>query len=495
MSWLGFNTAVSGLMTSQRKIHIANHNIASSEREGFSKQAVYERSNTALRLPGTGYIGTGNQTYDVKRVRDEYIDFKFRKESSPAGEWEVKRSTLTEMEGILKGTKEHGINISIDELFSSLEDLSLNPSDNSNRMSFRQKAEALVARINETAQSFNRQQVGLNTEVASNIKEVNDLADQISNINGQIFRIEIDGRQANDLRDQRDLLVDKMSELVDIDTAEINGKFMLKVGGTTMVEHEYTKKFKYPPATEESTIDPTKRIYKLEWEDGDKVSLFSGELKGVLDARDGNGIDPSFKGVPYYVERLDEFASTFAKKLNEIFETGVNANGNSGMKLFTVDKLNTTDYNGLSDSKKEIRAINISVSKDVMDSLDNIVTGTSGLSEDNGMLRDLIAQRKNKDFFNTGDGAMYSGTPEDFLTSIISTLGTESQYADRMDKNQKSIMENIENQRMSTSGVDLNEEMNGVIKFQQLYAASAKMVTVFDEIMDATINRLGIVGR
>lgn len=488
MSWLGFNTAVSGLMGSQKKIHVANHNVASAEREGYSKQTTYERSNTALRLPGVGYVGTGNNIYDIRRVRDAYVDFKYRKENSPAGEWQVKRQALTEMEGILKGTREHGINVSIDEFFSSLEDLSTNPSDNSYKMSFRQKAEALAVRLNETAQSFNRHQAGLNVEVAAKIKEVNDFSTQIANINGQIFRMEIDGRHANDLRDQRDLLVDKLSKIVDIDTIETDNKFIVKIGGTTMVEHDYTKQFAYPPETKPSMIDLTKSLYQLEWKDGDAVNLHSGELKGLIEARDGNGVDPAFKGVPYYVDRLDEFARGFAETINEIFKDGKNGAGDTGIDLFS------TKDGGIT------RAVNIKLSSDVLSSLDNIMTSESGLPEDSNLLKDLLELRNKKDFFNSNAtppaiSSAYSGTPEDFLTSIISTLGTESQYSDRMDKNQSSIMDNIENQRLSISGVDLNEEMNNVVRFQQLYSASARMITVFDEIFQKTINGLGIVGR
>lgn len=497
MSWLGFNTAVSGLMGSQKKIHVANHNVASAEREGYSKQTTYERSNTALRLPGVGYVGTGNNIYDIRRVRDAYVDFKYRKENSPAGEWQVKRQSLTELEGILKGTREHGINVSIDEFFSSLEDLSTNPSDNSYKMSFRQKAEALAVRLNETAQSLNRQQAGLNVEVAAKIKEVNDLSTQIANINGQIFRMEIDGRHANDLRDQRDLLVDKLSKIVDIDTIEMGDKFVVKIGGTTMVDHDYTKQFKYPPRTEKSKIDEKQFMYKLEWENTlentdiskeFEVVLHSGELKGLIEARDGDGaLGTGFKGVPYYVERLDEFARGFADKINAIFKDGTNDSSNPGVPK-NINLFSTKDG-------EDTRALNISISTDVMESLDNIMTSESGLPEDNGLLKKLIELRQDKGFFNTADGAKYSGTPEDFLTSIISTLGTESQYSDRMDKNQSTIMDNIENQRLSISGVDLNEEMNNVVRFQQLYSASARMITVFDEIFQKTINGLGIVGR
>lgn len=510
MSWLGFNTAVSGLMGSQKKIHVANHNVASAEREGYSKQTTYERSNTALRLPGVGYMGTGNNIYDIRRVRDAYVDFKYRKENSPAGEWQVKRQALTELEGILKGTREHGINVSIDEFFSSLEDLSTNPSDNSYKMSFRQKAEALAVRLNETAQSFNRKQAGLNIEVGAKIKEVNDITTQIANINGQIFRMEIDGRHANDLRDQRDLLVDKLSKIVDIDTSEDNNRFTVKVGGTTMVDHDYTKQFKYPPRIEDSNIDDTIKLYKLEWENtlGNtdvskefEVVLNSGELKGLIESRDGNGVDPAFKGVPYYVERLDEFARGFAEKVNEVFEKGNNDPNNPGkknIKLFTISGASSLPAVPVLDYSK-LKAVNISLSKDVMDSLDNIMTSESGLPEDNELLKKLIDLRDDKAFFVKGTGTppvpAYSGTPEDFLTSIISTLGTDSQYSDRMDKNQSAIMDNIENQRLSISGVDLNEEMNNVVRFQQLYSASARMITVFDEIFQKTINNLGIVGR
>ena len=92
--WIGFNTAVSGLLASQKSLYTTNHNIANANTEGYSRQKVLQKASSPLTLPGIGMLGTGTDVYDIVRVRNGYVDFKYWQENAPAGEWEVKRDTL-----------------------------------------------------------------------------------------------------------------------------------------------------------------------------------------------------------------------------------------------------------------------------------------------------------------------------------------------------------------------------------------------------------------
>ncbi|AFS77322.1 FlgK-like protein [Gottschalkia acidurici 9a] len=661
MAWLGLNTAVSGLFGSQRKLYTVNHNVANASREGYSRQKVNESSSIPRHITGMGYIGTGVSINSVDRIRDIYLDKKYRTESASLGEWNIKQLGLSEIENVLRGSQEEGINVNIDEFFKAIGDLSTDPSDMSRRTAFREKTNTLNVTINETVKRLYKQQKDINFEVKTKVKEINDLADQIKSLNDQIFVMEVDGHKANDLRDQRDIIVDKLSQIVDIEVEEkvVNleeskqkGKievrqFEVRIGGMTLVDHNRTSKLKYPPDVMQNTLNPEEPLYKVEWASGGEVKLKSGELKGLLQIRDGgyeasdeiagdnikNTSDAKYQfkgynGIPYYIKRLDEFASGFASKINEIHSKGINLNKGTGVLLFDVDdsikqkygnilidttgnikirdengkilgtinedgeivdannknwgvpdadgklvdvdgnvlgtissdvkiikngdgnveitlgtgadeyklvkktdgnivKLNSDgtettimdkdgDVKGSSDNftkdsagnllisntsyekfvKENMRADNIKLSDDIINDLNNIATIDSEDSEnieDNKILKEILEARESTTFFDRT--AKYQGRPEDFMTSIFSTLGTDSQQSNRMSGIQKSIVNGVIKNRLSVSGVDLDEEMADMLKFQQLYNASARMITTFDQIYETTINRLGIVGR
>lgn len=525
---MGFNTSISGMSNSQRKLYTVNHNVSNAEREGYSRQKVNSSANIPFHVAGQGYVGTGIGIDSVERVRDLYLDKKFRTESASFGNWDMINRSLNEIEGVLRGSDEEGINVNLDEMFKSIEDLSTNPSDMSYRTAFREKAVSFTKTINETVNRLYKQQKDLNSEVKIKIKQVNDYADQIKSLNSEIFAMEVDGSNANDLRDQRDLLIDKLSEIVDIEAEEtlVNieetkdgksipiKKFEVRIGGMVLVDHNHTSKLKYPPTPIDNDLNPKEKLYQVEWASGGEVKIKGGELKGLLEARDGAGGAES-NGIPYYIDKLDEFARVFAKQMNDIHKEGINLNKNDEVFLFTINDKTTgeIDKDDLyskdpADNEVRIRADNISISGDILKDLKNIATIGRPLDENgdpipgdvdkedienSNILIQMINARENPEFF--GKNEAYQGKPEDYFTSLLSTLGTDNQQAVRMKSIQESILKNATNQKLSVSGVDLNEEMADMVKFQQIYNASAKMLTTFDQIFDTMINRLGMVGR
>ncbi|MFA5524918.1 MAG: flagellar hook-associated protein FlgK [Tissierellales bacterium] len=489
MSWIGFNTAVSGLLTSQRKLHITNHNIANANTEGYSRQIATQNATVPHRLPGIGFVGTGTDITSIDRVRDSYLDYKYRTENAPLGEWEIKRNTLLDIEHILKETEDEGLSKYVDDFFKSLEDLSKNPSDDSYRVAVREKAISMTNHLNETATKLYNLERDVNYQINAQVKKVNDIGSQIRNLNEQIYKLEIDGNKANDLRDQRDLLISELSKLVNVQVTEQDGKLKVSIGGASLVEHSNLSRLQDPPRTVVSEISGEKLV-QVEWENGNKLALKSGEIKGLLDVRDGSGVNGQYGGIPYYVERLNDFADIFAKKINEVHSLGYNANGASGINLF---------YQPMDDSTAPpteipISAATIKIDPRIIESLDNIAAGKySNEADDNNNILDIIGLRESKSFFS---GSKHSqGTPEDYITSILSTLGVDSQSAIRMQDNQKLILSGIETRIESVSSVDPDEEMADMVRFMKTYTASAKMISTLDAIFDITVNRLGLVGR
>jgi len=315
MSWIGFNTAVSGFHASQRSLYTANHNITNANTEGYSRQETVQQSRTPMMLTGTGMLGTGTEVSEINRVRDSYIDFKFRAENTAQGEWEVKRDSMVEMERLFNEPSESSFRKYTDDFFISLETLSKNPSDYASRSLVRENAMALTGHFNETAGRLYKQREETNFAIETKVTQINDLAKGIRNLNEQIYELELGDIQANDLRDNRGLLVDKLSKMININVNESNdGKFDVSIGGITLVNHIEVREIKYNGKV--NGQDDTK--VSLEWENGGKINVKSGELKGYFDLINGDGENGTYRGTSFYIDRLDQFANKFVERMNDV---------------------------------------------------------------------------------------------------------------------------------------------------------------------------------
>lgn len=213
-------------------------------------------------------------------------------------------------------------------------------------------------------------------------------------------------------------------------------------------------------------------------------TLNSSCPSGVSDVKIGESM--SFKGIPYYIEKLNEYVRTVARKFNEIHEQG---NSGTAGELFTYDGYTGTpalDENNIS-SYDVININNFRFSEEIANDYSKIATTkdiTLGESA-NDILDDLLKLKHDNTMFDKGE-------PENYIQALVSELGIDAKQAYSFETGQSNMLLLIENQRLSHSGVDLNEETNNIIKFQQAYNIAAKMISVMDEIYDVTINRMGV---
>lgn len=476
--FFGFNSAVRGLLASQRALYTTNHNIDNTNTKGYSRQQVEQRATSPFKMPGIGFLGTGSEIYNVQRIRDSFVDFKYWNETAPKGEWEIKKNALTEIEKLMGEPSNNSFRKYMDDFYKSLDEMSKNPSDMAFREPVIENAMAFTKHINETAKRLQDIKKETEYEVDTKIKHINSLSSQIAGLNRQIYSSELDGKPSNDLRDKRELLVDELSKIVNIRVNESpDGKYNVSMGGISIVDHLYTNKISFKEIDDE---------YKITWENGGEVNLKSGELKGLLDMLTGDGEGNTYRGIPYYIKQLDDFASGFADKFNSVHKKGYGLGEVD--RGVGVEGINFFEYNTKDSSAT------ITLNQDILDDVKNIAAaGTPGGSaEDNTNLLKLIKQRESKDFFS---GVVSQGTPDDFIKSMLSSMAVDSLQAGRLYATQELMQKNIETKRSSISGVDLNDEMADMVRFQHVYVASSKMISTMDMIIDITVNRLGMVGR
>jgi flagellar hook-associated protein 1 len=554
-SFFGINVALSGLYTSQRNLDTVGHNISNATTPGYSRQlSVQNASRPIAVLDGTGMIGTGSEVLSVDRIRDEYLDFKYWSENIANGEWSAKAELLAEVETTFGEPSNSGFVTIMNDFFNAYQELAKDPSSPAVRALVREKGVTMAKYFNNTATRFDKLQEDINDKVKLNVDQINSIASQVQQLNKQIYSFELTGNAANDLRDSRTLLVDQLSKMINIQATEVSyGKlpngaddihFLITVGGKALVDHYNISKLKVEQRTD--TLTPGKplrlntedvsNLYNVAWEDGNKLVLTGGELKGLLDVRDGKdgevGLDtttksPVYKGIPYYQKKLNDFVRTFAMAFNEGYANnsvgslvdgkghvdgwGLDADitgpgiASTGTRFFTMfgigdvpissgafiasvlTPINDGTVNSdLVDAYQNITAKNFTVSSDVMNNTNTIATSdVAGQNGNINILNQIIKVRSNTSLF-------FEGAPEDYMKSLIAGMGIDAQQANRFQSSQDAIVKQIDNRRMSVSGVELNEEMTSMVKFQQAYNASARMIVTMSEIYDTLINRLGV---
>nr|HQA48354.1 flagellar hook-associated protein FlgK [Bacillota bacterium] len=240
-SFTGLNIVVKGLYAQQRALDVTGHNIANVNTEGYARQrAVMETTRPMQVLGGRGMLGSGVEIQQIQRIRNTFLDVKFWGENTVLGEWSSKSQFLTEIEMVFNEPSDAGLNSVINSFFSALQDLSNGEkaADLTVRETVRQTAIAFTNCLNDMAARFEKIQTDANFAVETKVNEINSYAQQISELNRQIMRYELDGSNANDLRDRRDLLVDKLSSIVDVKTFEdSDGRFRVSIGGRLLVNH------------------------------------------------------------------------------------------------------------------------------------------------------------------------------------------------------------------------------------------------------------------
>ena len=341
----------------------------------------------------------------------------------------------------------------------------------------RQRGVAVAETFNYMADSLDQMQVDLKNVIETKIADINSLAQQIRGLNEQIANLVPNNYQPNDLNDQRDVLIDKLSKLVDVQVQidQRTGVANVSVGGQKFIEGltARTLSVGYDPVS--GLVNPNEILI-----DGNTIALSSGELLGRMESYGITG-GTSSSSVPNLKAKLNDMANVFATKINEVHLSGLNLDNINGISIDKEPFFTGSTAQDLSVNEKIMNSLNLIAAASVEDPL----TGKS--STGNGENAKAMAAIRQATL-TFGDA---TSTAADFYRNIIGKLGIDSQESERMLDNSNVIVQQVENRRQSISGVSLDEEMANMIKFQQAYNASARVVTVINEMLDTIINGMG----
>lgn len=500
-TFFGFNTALRGMQAAQRNIYTTAHNIANANTEGYTRQQVVLATTPPYPVPsmnrpgGTGWqIGTGVDSQETRRLRDEFLDIQIRRETGTLGMWQQIQDFLSQVEIVFNEPSDTGLSTLISQFWAAWQELSKNAESSPVRTTVVETASALAEAFNHSAQQLETIIGDIDQSIALKAMEINSLVRQIADLNLQIKNIVAVGDQPNDLMDQRDLLLDRLSKIIDYEIENnienvngvtvADGQIKIKVDGTYLLEinngnniiHEVTA----------NGAESGKIYWK---ESGAEISLARGEIKGLQQVR---------QNVGFYLDRLDVLARGLAENINAIHSQGLELSGQPvGGTIYENFFVDVTSGSGNS-----ITAKNIGVNPNIKNDVTKIAAADTNGGAGNGanalkiaQLQSTLFQEKDSD----GDGnidTLVTGasgvTLDDYYKNFTAKLGVDAHEASRMVANQKVLVDQLTNRKESISGVSLDEEMANMLQYQRAYEAAARMITTLDAMLDKIINGMGV---
>ncbi|MCL2221138.1 MAG: flagellar hook-associated protein FlgK [Oscillospiraceae bacterium] len=602
-SFFGLEIGRSGLTTAQFGLEVTGHNIANVDTAGFTRQSVRQAAHAPFESVGryapvsSATVGGGTRVQILEQIRSSYLDRRFRSEMTTFSYWNTRSQSLSYVESFFDNANEAtSINHAMAEFFRSMKITTNDPVAGAPRVLMRTTAEDLVQMLRMNHDGLVALQESENRAVITKTGEVNRRLESIRQLNMQIYNFEVTGLIANDLRDRRNLELDELSRLIDIDWEEREDQFgqsvfSLTIAGETAVHHDRRMTMsigwlenpvqgvntmvavplwaefmprEFDPARSapfpfDSGNDPSVPRFDMDmdaWRDDmrrymdsvraaavDMRRISGGEIKAHMDVRDGIGDVPDTRsrGIPYYIEMINDLARALFVEINQQHAQGWTDNplgSETGIRFFNaydpegnpIGRMIFVDEDGneiagadsshpdvvgarfevTADELAYITALNFFVSDDILASEYNIAASSSRIVRTGGDSTEL--QRGNNENMN----AMYSifgqtgitvtigsgenartreiGTFDDYGTIIRLDIANTLHTAHNNTTTSRLLTLAAGNQRAAIAGVSLDEEMVGLVRFQHAYNGAARVITAIDEALDRLINGTGRVG-
>ena len=617
----GIELGKRSIMAHTDAITTAGHNISNANTEGYSRQRVQLKEFDPLYRPDlerperAGMLGQGIDTQSVERVRDEMLDSRIVESANKESYWDTRSKYYTMLEQIYNEPEDVSVRSNMDKYWESWQELSLHPENQASRQAVVTRAENLTDSIRSKWENLMGVGKLINADIEATVKQVNDYAKQIASVNMEIVRSKANGDNPNDLMDRRDLLVDKLSSLINISTDQRDtDEFMVHLGGQILVQGGVSRGF------ELETVVDNNGYEKLVWADtGFDAQISGGSLGALIELRD---VD-----VRNEIQSLNTMTLNFADLVNDVHKNAYGANNVTGLNFFTqqnfVENINgnfdrngdgefdhsyifrftgntkldaheqiglegvmtfngpsgnvevayhptdtvETVINRINDANAEVKAYldrnnNLVLKASTSQNVENpdfvirhvedsgfFLTGYSGILRGSGA--ENAYDFAQADSVNALGGAKYSVSPvlnpagyievnplikndvlsvasafldsagnvnagdsraakeiaairnsqvmigknrtfDDYFADSVTNVALKGEQAENNYNSHNAIMNDLRSLRDSISGVNIDEELADIIKFQHGYNAAAKFVTVWDSLLDTVINRLKV---
>jgi flagellar hook-associated protein 1 FlgK len=448
-SFSTINTALSGLQAQQHAMEVTGHNVTNANTPGFHRQeAVLSArlapwSTATPTASGSGFTGAGVDVTSVRRMQGLYFQQQMNAAEGDASRWTAAQEGLQRIEGLFGTDTTTALYTQIDTFFASWQQLSANPENEGLRYTVRGAASMVTSTLHTLDTQLSNVATDLTTSVSAHVTKLNDTADALAKINGQIAQAQAGSSEAADLLDQRDQLLAQLAGLAGV-TGRGSEVMSAELGGHTLVQ-----------GTTAHHLSVVNGV--VTWDDGATAQITRGSIGGALQVRDTS--------LPAVRAQLDAISSQLAGAVNARHATGRTLDGTAAGAFFS----GTT-------------AADIRVASAIQNDVRQIAAGTTGAAGD-GTLAQAIS--------DIADTALVgSQTISEAAQGLFGTIGQAVSTAKTNAEMQTTLRDGLQAQQDTISGVSLDEEMANMLIFQRAYDASARVLTAANEMMETLLSIL-----
>lgn len=620
-SFAGIEIGKRSLMAHSTQIQTAGHNISNADTEGYSRQRVIVKSFEPIYRPDLeramvpGQIGQGCDVESINRIKDELLESRIVEQKNVESYWETRDKYYSMIESVYNEPNDVSVRTNMDKFWQGWQELSTYPESDAARLAVVVRGQTLTNSIQQQYKSLRGIGDQINGDIEAVVKQVNDLSRQIASVNGEIVRSKGLGDNPNDLMDRRDLLVEKLSSLINVTvTQKDSDEFMVHTDGQIIVQGSLARQIETVGQLDNNGYG------KLMWSDTKLDAEFHGGTLGAL-------VELRDKDIRTEIQSLNTMALNFADLVNDVHRNAIGKNNTTGLDFFVQhdfvenvngnydrngDGVEDTSYifrmtgtnalkmqeqiglsgtmtingasgnidvayfstdtvedviNRINDSNGEVKAyldrnsclVLKATSSKGMENPDFVIrhvedsgmflTGYSGILQEsgadnaydfnranavdvlagaqfavspvlnpsayievNGLIQNDVSSvaaafKNSQGFAEPSDGRAAvemaairntkimigsQRTFDDYFADTITNVGLKGEQAQNQLATQNKIMGDLRDLRDSISGVNIDEELADIIKFQHGYNVAAKFISVQDELLDTLINRLGV---
>ncbi len=459
------NTAVSGLLAAQRAMDVTSQNVANAATPGYSRQRV-QQSSVGVTTNATFHTGTatplgGVRIDQVIRVRDAFMEATRAAAGGRQAALDAQHTTLRGAQSLIHEPSETGLQAGMDAFFASWHELSLNPSDTAAAATVIQRGLAVTGQLHTVGNGLTAQWQETHQRLEDTVAKTNAAASDLAAVNLKIADVVAGGQPANELMDRRDTLVRTLAELVGgYALPGEDGQITVAVNGITLVHGNTAQQLTLTGASsiDNAVTDPP----TIRWA-GTAVPVETGAAAGHLATLRTD--------LPTVLTALDEVATSLADAVNTVHAGGFTLAGVAGGTFFTG-----TGARDLALTSTDIAQLAIASAPGTVDG--------------------SVARRIGDLSSAAASSAVLGGPgPSERWRTLTTTLGGQVQSLATALSVQESVVNTADDAVASSAGVNLDEEMTGMLMFQRAYQASARVITTVDDMIDTLINRTGTVGR
>lgn len=445
-----FEIAKSGLFSSQKASSTVSHNIANANTPGYTRQRS-DLSAAVLRKNGYS-LGRGVSVEQVRRLRNTLTDEQIRYKENDLGGLNEQSRVYKQLESIMTTDSGNGLDTQLSNFFNAFADVANNPQDINVRNVMVTKAKALVGAFRDTAGNLENIVEQTKKSAQSRVDEVNSLLKNLHSINKDIARADAKGRPDLNGKDQQTMQLKQLSKLVDANAIyNSDGTVEVRIGGINVLDGDGVSQLSAETA-------PGENVFRLRLDNGKLINPGGGALSA-----DQEMIEQI---IPDFHQRLDDMAQSLVDEVNSIHTQGYGLNDLTQRTFFK---------NGA------VTALNISINEDILADPGNIAASSEAKEAGNGEIALQLSGLQDKKVLN-------GRTLTDNAIGMMSEPGNRITELNTRIESQESARQLLINQQQSEAGVNIDEELSDLIKYQNAYQASARVLNTGQQMYDTLLS-------